>query len=136
MTAKEDRPYSAIVRQRGESVEMRQIVNFAHAAGRVIVSVMLPVTIVNANAQQFDSVREGRRLAHEACAQCHGVDKKGYSTNPQAPAFDDIANIPGMTSTALTVALQTSHRAMPNLVIKGRDAQNIIAYILSLRGRR
>lgn len=98
---------------------MRQIVNFAHTAGRVI-----------------DSVREGRRLAHEACAQCHGVDKKGYSTNPQAPAFDDIANIPGMTSTALTVALQTSHRAMPNLVIKGRDAQNIIAYILSLQGRR
>jgi hypothetical protein len=38
-----------------------------------------------------------------------------------------------MTSTALTVALQTSHRTMPNLVIKGDDAMNIIAYILSLK---
>ena len=38
-----------------------------------------------------------------------------------------------MTSAALTVALQTSHRSMPNFIIKGRDAQNIIAYILSLK---
>jgi hypothetical protein len=38
-----------------------------------------------------------------------------------------------MTSAALTVALQTSHRSMPNFVIKGHDAQNIIAYILSLK---
>ena len=30
--------------------------------------------------------------------------------------------------------LQTSHKEMPNLVIKGDDAQNIIAYILSLKG--
>ena len=34
---------------------------------------------------------------------------------------------------ALTVALRTSHRSMPNLIIKGRNAQNIIAYILSLK---
>jgi hypothetical protein len=38
-----------------------------------------------------------------------------------------------MTGAALTVALQTSHRSMPNVIIKGRDAQNIIAYILSLK---
>ncbi len=40
-----------------------------------------------------------------------------------------------MTSAALTVALQTPHRMMPNLVIKGDDALNIIAYILSLKER-
>ena len=87
----------------------------------------------SASAQQFGNVREGRRLAHAECAQCHSVEKKGHSTNPAAPAFDDIANVPGMTSMALTVALRTSHRSMPNIIIKGRNAQNIIAYILSLK---
>ena len=87
----------------------------------------------SASAQQVGNVRDGRRLAHAECAQCHGVDRKGYSTNPAAPAFDDIANVPGMTSMALMVALRTSHRSMPNLIIKGRNAQNIIAYILSLK---
>jgi hypothetical protein len=38
-----------------------------------------------------------------------------------------------MTSIALTAALQTSHRTMPNVVIKGDDADNIVAYILSLQ---
>ena len=35
-----------------------------------------------------------------------------------------------MTSAALTVALQTAHRNMPNFVIKANERQDIIAYIL------
>jgi hypothetical protein len=31
------------------------------------------------------------------------------------------------------VALQTSHRTMPNLVLKDDETRNVIAYILSLR---
>jgi mono/diheme cytochrome c family protein len=93
--------------------KMRLTIKISPNARRVILAALLSATTHNANAQEFGSVDEGRRLAHEACAQCHGVEKKGYSTNPQAPAFGDIANIPGMTSTALTVALQTSHREMP-----------------------
>ena len=38
-----------------------------------------------------------------------------------------------MTATALTVALRTSHRSMPNIIIQPGDAANIIAYILSLK---
>jgi hypothetical protein len=38
-----------------------------------------------------------------------------------------------MTAAALRAALNTSHRTMPNLVIKDDDADSIIAYILSLR---
>ncbi len=91
------------------------------------------VTLGSAHAQHDGSPGEGRRLAHAVCAQCHGVDRKGFSTNPAAPAFEDIANVPGMTSAALTVALRTSHRSMPNLIVKDSDAQNIIAYILSLK---
>jgi mono/diheme cytochrome c family protein len=87
----------------------------------------------NSDARQIGNAREGRRLAQAECAQCHGVDTNSYSTNLAAPTFDDIANVPGMTKGALTVALQTSHRSMPNLVIEGRDAEDLVAYILSLK---
>jgi hypothetical protein len=62
------------------------------------------------------------------------VDKVvGHSTNANAPTFEALAKSPGLTSAALALALQTSHRTMPNVVIKGDDANDIIAYILSLK---
>jgi mono/diheme cytochrome c family protein len=87
----------------------------------------------SSGAQQIGNAEEGRRLAQVDCAQCHGVDRDSYSSNPAAPTFDDIANIPGMTGRALIVALRTSHRSMPNLVVKDRDAENLVAHILSLK---
>jgi mono/diheme cytochrome c family protein len=81
-------------------------------------------------AQEAGSVQEGLKLAREVCSECHLVVKSpGLSTNPDAPTFAAIA----VTRTALFAMLQTSHKKMPNLVIKGDDAQNIIAYILSLK---
>jgi mono/diheme cytochrome c family protein len=101
---------------------------------RFIIAAIIWAAAGSAQAQQVGSAEEGLQLAREACAECHLVEKTaGYSTNADAPTFEAIAKTPGMTSTALTVALQTSHRTMPNLVIKGDDAMNIIAYILSLK---
>ena len=40
---------------------------------------------------------------------------------------------PGLTGAALTAMLQSSHRTMPNIVIKGGDIADIVAYILSLK---
>jgi mono/diheme cytochrome c family protein len=96
---------------------------------------MICVAAGSANAQQIGSVQEGRRLAREVCAECHAIDNAaGGSTNPTAPTFKDIANTPGMTSsTALTLALQTTPRTMPNFVMMGDASQSIIAYILSLK---
>ena len=103
-------------------------------AARVIIAVAMCVMAGGANAQQIGSVQEGRQLAREVCAECHAIDKAADgSTNPTAPTFKVIANTPGMTSAALTVALQTTHVTMPNFVIKGDALQNIIAYILSLK---
>ena len=87
------------------------------------------------HAQQLGSIRQGHRLAQRLCAQCHLVDDvAGRSTNATAPTFATIAKTPGLTERALTAALQTSHRMMPNIVIKGADADDIVAYILSLKG--
>jgi len=87
-----------------------------------------------AHAQDIGSAQQGLRLARDTCAQCHLVDKvAGRSTDVNAPTFEAIANTPGLTSAALAAALQTSHRTMPNVVIKGADINDIVAYILSLK---
>ena len=112
---------------------MIKFINVAPAA-RAVIAAMICVAAGSANGQQIGSVQEGRRLAREVCAECHAIDNAdGGLTNPDAPTFKVIANTPGMTSAALTVALQTTHRTMPNFVIKGNASQNIIAHILSLK---
>jgi len=87
-----------------------------------------------AHAQSVSSPSQGLRLARAQCAECHLVEKgSGFSPNPAAPTFEDIANIRGMTSAALTAALRTSHETMPNVIIEGADTGDLVAYILSLK---
>jgi cytochrome c len=87
-----------------------------------------------AQAVEVGSVEQGRTIARAQCAECHLIGKeKGLSTNPSAPTFTEIANTPGMTAAALRVTLNTPHKLMPNLIIKGETADSLIAYILSLR---
>jgi mono/diheme cytochrome c family protein len=89
-------------------------------------------------AQEVGNPNQGLRLAHTLCAECHLVDKLPGQQSPNliAPTFEQIANTPGMNSAALTAALRTSHESMPNIIIKGSDLSDVIAYILSLTKRR
>lgn len=101
---------------------------------RFIIAAMIWATSSSAQAAQVGSAQQGLTFAHQACAQCHLVDKViGGSTDANAPTFEAIAKTPGLTSVALAAILQTSHRNMPNVVIKGDDANDLIAYILSLK---
>ena len=68
------------------------------------------------------------------CIECHAVDKsRAASPNLAAPHFETIANVPGMTAIALSVALQRSHRTMPNINLDADELRDIVSYILSLR---
>jgi mono/diheme cytochrome c family protein len=101
---------------------------------RIALAAAIGATAGAAQAQQAGDARQGLRLARAMCSECHLVDKvAGRSTNPAAPTFDTIAKTPGLTSTALYSVLQSSHRTMPNIVIKGADANDIVAYMLSLK---
>lgn len=96
----------------------RQRLIFASVAVRLI-AVVWVATVGAAQAQELGSARQGLRLARAQCAECHLVDKvAGRSSNAAAPSFERIANVPGMTSAALTAALRTSHETMPNVIIK------------------
>jgi mono/diheme cytochrome c family protein len=85
-------------------------------------------------AQEMGSAGRGRALARQECAQCHAVEKQQpQSPDEDAPSFQQIASTPGMNAIALSAALNTSHRSMPNLVLTPDDQSDIVAYVLSLK---
>lgn len=89
-----------------------------------------------AHAQGGDA-KSGLDYAEAVCAECHAV-KKGERVSPheRAPAFELVANARGMTDMALRVWFQSPHPSMPNLVLRERVADDLVAYILSLRQER
>jgi mono/diheme cytochrome c family protein len=85
-------------------------------------------------AQGVGDPRAGLAFADQVCAGCHAV-RQGDRRSPQpnAPSFEQIADVPGMTATALYVALQSSHKTMPNLMFEPAELRNVVAYILTLK---
>ena len=89
----------------------------------------------HASAQEVGSAERGRAYAQRVCAECHAVlPSERVSPNPRVATFKAIANTPGMTPTALAVWFQTSHPTMPNFILAPDDRDDVIAYIVSLRG--
>ena len=106
-----------------------------HAKHLMLAAVIaLPLATGHGEAQEIGQPSRGLVLAQRLCAECHAVQKEyARSPNANAPRFQVIASIPGMTATALSAALNTSHRAMPNIMLPADEQADIIAYILSLK---
>jgi mono/diheme cytochrome c family protein len=103
-----------------------------HAFG-VALLVTLALAVPPATAQDR-AARLGQAAAEQLCAECHAV-RGGEARSPyaSAPAFRVVAAVPGMSATALRVALATSHRSMPNIMLQPDEREDIVAYILSLK---
>ena len=88
-------------------------------------------------AQEVGDAKSGLDYAEAVCAECHAV-KSGQRASPResAPAFELVANSRGMTEMALRVWFQSPHPSMPNLVLRDKTADDLIAYIMSLRQQR
>jgi mono/diheme cytochrome c family protein len=99
----------------------------------ILLIVLLAAMTGSLRAQEAGDPRQGCALAQAVCATCHAIERGRSSPNADAPAFAAIASLRGMSARALIVALQTSHRTMPNLVLGDHETQDVIAYILSLR---
>ena len=85
-------------------------------------------------AQDIGDARRGLTVAQMTCARCHVIGKEQIRLrNRRAPNFEALANTPGMTPMAIRVTLRTSHREMPNLVLKNDEIDDIIAYIETLK---
>jgi mono/diheme cytochrome c family protein len=96
--------------------------------------IAFPIASGHGAAQEIGSAARGLALAQQVCARCHAVQKQQtQSPNDDAPTFQAIASVPGMTAIALSAALHTSHQTMPNLVLDRDELADVVAYILSLK---
>lgn len=92
------------------------------------------LSAVQASAQDVGNAGAGLIVARRLCAECHAIQsRQAVSPSPLAPHFEYIANIDGMTTIALTVALQRSHRTMPNIILTPKETRDVVSYILSLK---
>lgn len=84
-------------------------------------------------AQEGGDPATGHVIARDFCAECHAIEAgEAGSPNVDAPAFQMIANDPEMSDMALTVFFQMPHETMPNLIVHGTEAADLVAYIRSL----
>jgi len=106
-------------------------------------AVVLGALAATASAQEKPhpaSAQAGREFAGHNCDSCHVIAPKqdlrplvaGY-----APSFSDIANRPDTTAASLRSFLSQPHgySRMPYPDLLATDRDNVIAFIMSLRGR-
>ena len=95
---------------------------------------MLAASPVALAASDPGDPQAGFEYAKQVCSGCHGISSE-KSPLPKATRFREVADRPGVTGTALRVWMETSHPTMPNIIVEKDDMLNVIAYILSLKGR-
>jgi mono/diheme cytochrome c family protein len=77
---------------------------------------------------------QGAELAGEVCAQCHLVSEDQMIDPAVGPSLLEVAEHPATTEMSLRAFLQTPHPTMPNLVLTPEETDDIVAYLLSLKG--
>ena len=99
-----------------------------------VIGAFFCMALASAQAATLGDPKAGQAYAQTHCASCHSIVPTG-NTSPvdAATPFQMIADTGGMTRTALFVFFRSPHPTMPNLIIRGDDVDNIIAYILSLK---
>lgn len=95
---------------------------------------VLTPTIVE--GQTIADPAAGAKLALDVCARCHFVaEDQPLIPRADAPPFDEIAADPAVTDLSLRVFLQTPHLNMPNLQLSQKETDDVIGFILSLKGK-
>jgi mono/diheme cytochrome c family protein len=105
-------------------------------AGFLAATLLFPaLTGAPAHAQDQGDPVNGRRLADAWCSNCHVFDGSNHATATGAPAFQAIAANKEFSPLALRVFLTTPHERMPDLHLSNNEMDDLIAFILSSRGK-
>src|SRR6516162_8868601 len=75
----------------------------------------------------------GKRVAVRWCAACHVVTTDQRHAYADAPSFREIANRPNFSESGLVTFLLNAHAKMPNMSLTRIEANDIAAYIRTLR---
>jgi len=85
----------------------------------------------------------GRKIVNSQCSSCHRVLPMLFpdrgETSPidkdGPPSLQSVADMTSTTALSLKVFFRSNHKNMPNLILSDAQADDIIAYILSLKKR-
>ena len=91
-------------------------------------------TTLAAGQEPGGNVADGRRLAERWCSSCHLLDAGGTRPGSDAPTFRQVAQLPSTTALALRAFLRTTHGGMPDIVLTPAETDDLIAFIMSLKG--
>ncbi len=100
---------------------------------RLIVIILLVVNLAATEAFAADAA-QGARFAKRVCAACHAVAPGLKSSDVHAPAFAMIARSRAFRTGGAAFVLER-HPRMPLFALTGEDAENVTAYIGTLRKR-
>ena len=105
--------------------------------GRVLLGCTIAVVTIatqfSALAQSPGSPSSGRKIVITTCASCHSVFATPTSKTDVPPSLEDIAALPSITALSLKVFLRSNHKQMPNIILSNAEADDVIAFILSLK---
>jgi len=103
--------------------------------GCLLASVAAAVFVTGTSAHAADP-HNGERLAHRWCEACHVVVISAAQRRPttdQAPPFASIANEPGFDAGKIALFLLDPHPKMPDMGLSRTEAQDLAAYIATLK---
>jgi mono/diheme cytochrome c family protein len=100
----------------------------------ICLATVLALSVAASHVHAQGNPQQGLALAQQVCSECHAIQRgQVRSPNSRSPTFVELATAPGMTATALLVALTTPHAGMPMFILTTEQRENVIAYILSLK---
>ena len=105
----------------------------------LVIAVALAIVLATGAVAQSDQSpgdrQAGRAIATGSCSECHLVPGGPAPTSRrQGPPFVEIANLPTSTAPGLRSLLRAPHAGMPMFRFTDKELDDIVAYLLSLRG--
>ncbi len=97
-----------------------------------VTAACLLVACLSSGALAADS-QQGKVLAQRWCASCHLVAPEQRQASADVPSFAAIARDPAFDAPRLAFFLLDPHPKMPDMQLTRREAQDLAAYISSLR---
>ena len=90
---------------------------------------------------RFDNrteIERGRDLARLACSRCHGISATDSSTHPKAPLFRKLVSRLTAEGLAeqLEIGLSLGHSPMPPWNVSTEQADDLLAYMISLQAAK
>jgi mono/diheme cytochrome c family protein len=110
----------------------------------ITLALCLPLAAcINPGWTDSDSVRRGHAVAQQWCSGCHQVAREqqppalaaGRPAWSRAPSFMEIAEYPNVDHSYLRGLASEFYFPMPEFHLKEADQEDVIMYILSLKGQ-